>query len=103
MTLKVNEIASAIRRLSAEKMIEGDFVKSSGGGESRNVAADAVLHFVGADHHSQRIPTNNALNAAFHFLTAGEWGLLNGGNRILIWSSGGKRKIDTGLAPGMQG
>jgi hypothetical protein len=40
------------------------------------VAANALLHLVGANHHGEGVPADEALDAAFHLLAAGEWRLL---------------------------
>ena len=93
MTLKVDNVAVAAFSLCTKKMIEGDFVERGGGGEGRNVSANAFLHFVGAHHHGQSIPADEALDAAFHLLAAGKRRLLPGRNRILVGRSRRKRKV----------
>ena len=74
--LEVNDVAVAALRLRAEEMIEGNFIQRRSGGKRRDVPADAFLNFVGADDHRQRVPANQALDAAFHLLAAGKRRLL---------------------------
>ena len=57
------------------------------------MTADAVLHAVRTDNHSKRVPANETLDAAFHFLIAGKVGLVSGGNRVHIGGVGGEREI----------
>ncbi len=71
-------------------MIEADFKQRRGGSVRGNVAADAVVHAVGANHHGQRVPANQALDAALDFLIAGEHGLLFQGNGIDVGSIRGE-------------
>jgi hypothetical protein len=86
VALKINEIAIATLGLRLKEMIEGNFVQSGGRCEGGDVAADAFLNFVGAHHHGEGVPTNQALDAALHLLASGEGRLLRDGNRILIRS-----------------
>ncbi len=76
-----------------KKVIERNFVKRGGGGKSGNVSANAFLNFVGANDHSHGVPAHQALDAALHFLAAGEWGLRLGVDSILVWSSRREGKI----------
>src|SRR6266851_4927973 len=83
--------ASIISFARAKEMIEADFVKRGGGGVGGDVAADVVLHAIGAHHHGQRIPANQALDAAFEFLIAGEKRLQAVGNGVGVRRIGRKR------------
>src|ERR1700730_10425859 len=57
------------------------------------MTADAFLHFVGADNHGHRVPTDQTFDSALHLLTSGKGRLLAYRNRILIRSGRGKREI----------
>src|SRR5437660_2287559 len=81
VSLEVDHIAVPTFRLRAEKMVERNFVKRGGGGEGRNMSANAFLNLIGADHHGKRIPADQAFDAAFHFLTPWAGRLLPGGDR----------------------
>ena len=86
--LKINDVAVAGFSRRLKKMIKSDFVKRCRGREGRNVPANAFLNLVGADNHRHCIPPNQALDAAFHLLAAGERRLVARGNRVLIWGGG---------------
>ena len=102
MSLVINYVAVAILSLGAQEVIEGNFIERSCRSESRDVTADSLLKLVGSDHHGQRIPAHQALDATLHFLTAGKRGLLPDGNRILVRSSCGEGKIHTSGASRVQ-
>ena len=93
VSLEVDDIAIALLGLGVQEMIESDFVERGGGGERRDVAADAFLNLVGADHHGQRVPAHQALDTPFHFLASREGGLGLRGNRVLVGRGRRKRKI----------
>src|SRR5260221_11619437 len=76
MSLQVNRVALELVGASAKEMVEADFKQRRGGCVRRNVAANAVVNAVGANHHGQSVPPNQALDAAFDFLIAREDGLL---------------------------
>ena len=94
MSLEINRVALELVGASAEKMVEADFKQRRGGGVRGNVAADAVVDAVGANHHRQRVPANQALDAPLDFLIAWEDGLLFMGNGIQIRSVCGEGKRD---------
>ena len=75
-------------------MILADFIEGGGGGEGGNVAADIVLHAIGAHDHGQRVPADQALDAALDFLIAGERRLEAMRNGVGVRSVGGERQID---------
>src|SRR5205823_3427395 len=102
MTLKINNIPIAALSLCTQKMIKSYLVKRGRRSVSRNMPADPLLNLVSAHYHSQRVPANQAFNAAFHLLTARKRRLLAGRNRVLVGSCGSKRKVDSSLAPGVQ-
>ena len=86
MPLKVNGVPLKLFRVSPEKMVEADFKQSGGGGIRGNVAADTVVHPVGANHHRQSIPANQALDPAFDFLVARKNRLFVGRNGVDVRS-----------------
>src|SRR5579863_670242 len=75
-------------------MVEADFKQRRGGGERRNVAPNAVFDAVGAHHHGQSVPPDQALDAALDFLVARENGLLFKGNGVQVRSVRGEGKRD---------
>ena len=102
MPLEIHDVAIAAFGLRAKEMIEGDFVERGGRSESRNMPADAFLNLVGAHHHGQRVPADQALDAALHLLAAGKRRLLPRRNRILVRRGRRERQVDAGLAPRVQ-
>ena len=62
----------------------------------RDVAADVVLDAIGAYDHGERVPANQALDAALEFLIAGEKRLKAGGNGVGVGRVRGERNIDAG-------
>src|SRR5207253_5417005 len=96
VTLVIDDVPVACLRTRPKKVVECDIVKVRGRGISRNVSADAVLLFVGADHHGHGVPAHQALDPPLHFLAAWKWRLLPDRNRILVGSGGSKRKVDSG-------
>src|SRR5260370_13444130 len=58
------------------------------------LTADVVLHAVRAHHHGQRVPADEALDAALQFLVAGKKRLQAYGNRIRVRSIGAERQGD---------
>ena len=96
MSLEIDLVAGVVVALAVEKMVEGDFVERGGGGERRNVPADARMFLIRSHDHRHRIPADDALDAAFDFSVAGIDRLLIGGNAIDIRRHGGKRYFDAG-------
>src|SRR5262245_57732739 len=70
VTLEVNNVAVVAIAPAAEEVVETDLIQGGSGREGGNVAADAVLEFVGLDHHRQRIPAHEALDAELDLTTA---------------------------------
>ena len=70
VTLKINGVAFEVLGASAEEMVEANFVKCCGGSVRGDVTADAVLMLIRANNHRERIPANQALNAALEGLVA---------------------------------
>src|SRR5437762_1867362 len=56
--LKINQIRWTIAVATLKKMVVGHLVKRGAGGETGDVAANAVKTAVGIHHHGHGIPTN---------------------------------------------
>ncbi len=95
--LVVDDVAVA-RVTRPEKVIETDFVQRGGRREGRDVPADAGLVLVRAQHHGDRVPANQALDAALDFLAAGERHFLLGRQRVDVRRVGAERKPDAAAA-----
>src|ERR1700674_7160 len=96
MSLEVDRVALEFGGASAEEMVEADFVERGGAGVRGYVAADIVLDAIGAHDHGQRVPADEALDAALEFLVAGKKWLETRGNRIGVGRVGREREIDAG-------
>src|SRR5688572_23871548 len=82
MALEIDDVAVVAIALAAEEVVEPDLVQRGGGGERRNVAADAFLELVRLDDHRQRVPADEALDAALDLAATGKRRLLAGGDGI---------------------
>ncbi len=91
MALKVDGVAFEIFAASAEEMVEAHFVEGGGGSVGGDVAADVVLHAVGADDHGKSVPTNEGLDAAFELLVARKERFEAGGDSVGVGSVGCER------------
>ena len=76
VALKIDDVAFLIRVLGAEEVIEAYLIERRGRGIGRDVPADAAFLPVGAHHHGQGVPADQALDAALDFWAAGEGRLL---------------------------
>ena len=72
MALEVDDVAVVVVALALEEVVEADFVERGGRRVRRDVTADAVLGLVGLDDHRQRVPADEALDAALDLAAAGE-------------------------------
>ena len=90
MPLQINRVAFELFGAPAKEMVEADFKQRGRGGICGNVPADAVVHAVGANHHGQSVPADQALDPALDFLIAGKYGLLFEGNGIDVRSVRGE-------------
>src|SRR5260370_702160 len=72
-----------------KERFEAGSVNGGGGAARGDVPADVVLHAIGAHHHGQRVPANQALDAALEFLIAGEKRLESSGNGVGVRRVGG--------------
>src|SRR5260221_5663486 len=96
MSLEIYGVPFELRGARAEEMVEADFVERGGAGVGGDVAADVVLDAIGAHDHGERVPANEALDAALEFLIAGEKRLKAIGDRVGVRGVRGKRKINAG-------
>jgi hypothetical protein len=83
--------------VTAEKVIERDFVQRGGRRERRDVSANALFRLVGADHHCRRVPPDDALDAAFEVRAARHQHLLVGRDGVDVGGVGGERDLDAVL------
>ena len=97
VALEVDDVAVVVVALAAEEVVEADLVERRGRGVGRDVAADALFGLVRAHHHGQRVPADEALDAALDLAAARERRLLVGGNRVDVGRVGGERKLDAAL------
>ena len=72
VSLEVDDVAVVVVALALEEVVEADFVERGGRCEGRDVTADAVFGLVGLDHHRQRVPADEALDAALDLAAAWE-------------------------------
>ena len=70
VSLEIDDVAVVVVALALEEVIEPDFVERGGRGVRRDVTADAVLELVGLDDHRQRVPADQALDAALDLAAA---------------------------------
>ncbi len=64
VALEIDEVARLVTVVGPEKMVEADFQQRGDGRIGRNVSADAGILLVLAMHHGQRVPPDQALDAA---------------------------------------
>ena len=72
VALEVDDVAVVVVALALEEVVEADFVERRGRRVRRDVAADPLFELVGLDHHRQRVPADEALDAALDFAAARE-------------------------------
>ena len=94
VALKINRVAFEFFGPPAEKMVEAHFVQSRRRGIRRDVPPDVVLDAIRAHHHRQRVPANQALDAALEFLVAGKERLQTHGDGVRIRRVCGKGQVD---------
>ena len=71
VALEVDEVAGLVAVVGAEEVVEADFEQSGEGGVGGNMAADAGVLLVLAMDHGQRVPADQALDAALERAIAG--------------------------------
>ena len=102
VTLDVDGVAGEAAVLAAEEVVEPDVVERGGGGERREVAADAVGVLVGLDDHDRGVPADVGPDAALELLVAGEPGLLLRRDGVDVGRRHGGRGADLQLAGALQ-
>ena len=100
VTLEVDDVAVVVVALALEEVIQPDLVERRRRRIGRNVAADALFQLVRLDHHRQRVPAHQALDAALDFAAAGKRRLLGRGDGVDVGGVGGERWLDA-AATGM--
>jgi hypothetical protein len=68
--------------LPLEEVVEPDLVQRRRRRERRDVTANALFELVGLDHHRERVPTRQALDASLDLAAAGKRRLLVRRNRV---------------------
>src|SRR5712692_1224942 len=90
VALKIDNVSFELIGVRAEEMIETNFKQRRGRGVGGDVPANVVLDTIGANHHGQGIPANQALDAPLDFLVAWKQGLEAGRNRVGVGGVRGK-------------
>ena len=98
VALEEDDVAVVTGALALEEVVEADLVERRRRSERRDVPADAVTELVGADDHRERVPADEALDAAFDGLVAGKRRLLRGRDRVDVGRARGERQAEAGLA-----
>ena len=70
MALEVDEVAGLIAVAAVEEVVVADFGQRGERCIGGNMAADAGIVLVGADHHGHGVPAIEALDAALDFAVA---------------------------------
>ena len=81
VSLVIHDVAIA-GAAGSEEMIEADLVQRRRRRERRDMSADAGLVLVRAQHHRDRVPADEALDAALDLLAAGKRHFLLGRQRV---------------------
>jgi hypothetical protein len=70
VALEVDEVAGLIAVLAVEEVVVANLGERGERGIGGNMAADAGIVFVGADHHGHGVPAIEAFDAALNFAVA---------------------------------
>src|SRR5688572_4117707 len=84
MPLKINDVAVVMVALALEEVVEPDFIQRGRRCIGRNMTANPVVELVGPDHHRERVPPNEALDAALNLSTARKRWLFRNGDGVDI-------------------
>ena len=84
MALEIDQVARLVAVARVEKVVESDFQKSRQRRVGGDVAADARVVLVLADHHGHGVPADQALDAALHGAVARVRNLILGTDRVHI-------------------
>jgi len=82
MALKINRIALELLSSPPEEVVEADLEEGCGRGIGGNMAANAVVDSIGAHHHGQGVPADQAFDPALNLLVAGKDCLFFCGNGV---------------------
>ena len=93
MPLVIHDVAIA-GAAGPEEMVEPDFVQRGRRRERGDMAADPGLVLVCPQHHRNRVPPHEALDAALDLLAARKRHFLVGGQRVHVRRVRGKRQPD---------
>ena len=88
VALEIDQVARLIADRAAEKVVHAHFDQCCRRGEGRDMAADALVVFVGPHHHGDRIPPDQALDGAFQVAVAGIGQLLGNRDRVQVGRDG---------------
>ena len=93
VTLVVDEVGGLRLGGGPEEVVEPDLVEGRGRGVGRDVPADAVRLAVGAHHHRQRVPADEALQPLLEVAVAGIGGVLLGRDGVDVGRVRGEREL----------
>src|SRR5690606_5952344 len=91
------EVAVAVGA-AAPEVVEADIVERGGGSEAGDVAAEAGVVAVGAQHHGHRVPADVGADAVFDRIVAGGGNLLVDGDGVDVIGGGVERHVHAGVA-----
>jgi hypothetical protein len=97
VSLVVDDVGLAPAVPAAEEVVEAYFVEGRRRRKRRDVAADPVRLAIAAHDHGQRVPPDEALDAALDLAVAGKRHLLGDRDRVDVGRAGGKRHLDARL------
>ena len=95
VALEVNRIAFKLVVARTEEMIESHFKQRRHRAVGRDMPADAVLFAVGAHHHGQRVPADQAFDPPLDLLVARQRHLLAHVNGVHVRRIRGERDLHT--------
>ena len=98
VALEEDLVAAAGVVLAAEEVVEAHLVQARGGGEGRDVAADADAGALGTVHDHRRVPPQVGADAVFDLLVAGELRIAIGGDGVDVVGLADRRDPDVALA-----
>ena len=98
----VEDLITGAPLLTAEEVIEANFVEARGTGVGRKVPADTRVCLVGAEHHCRGVPANDVPDARLHRLVTREGGLITRLDGVDIRRGDEGGEIDTKVAGSCQ-
>ena len=97
VALNEKQVALVTPVTVAEEVVESHLVERRRGSEGGDVTADGTIGPVGPDHHGERVPAHDVLDAPFQIAVTGIWVLQFDGNGVYIGRVGGEGQAHTGL------